>query len=285
MRIVADSGCDMPKDMSNNSVGLGITELREVIELVPLTMTVDGTEFVDDNALDIADYMVKMEASKKAVRTAAPSPKQYLEKFMDSGSVFVVTLSSKVSASYESAMAAKKQYLEEIGNKFIHVFDSFSAASAQTLVSLKINEFIKKNLTENEIVTKVSEYIGSMSTYFVLEKYDNAVKNGRMSPYVAKIAGLFSINPICAAVDGKMEVIDKARGVAKTMSKLVDKIANKNVDFENRILAISHASCLEKALEYKRQILAKVKFKDILITETSGLCSTYAERGGIIISF
>jgi len=281
MRIVADSGCDLPDNIK--------TEIKqgtaEQIEIVPITVQIDEQNFVDDRNLDMPSFLNEMGKSKKAIKTAAPSPMLYFERFKESGSVFVVTLSSKISASYQNAMIAKNQYLEEVGNKFIHIFDSFSASAGQTLIALKIKELINKKVPETEIVAKVTDYINTMNTYFVLEKYDNLVKNGRVSPYVAKIAGLFSIYPICGGIDGKIEMIDKARGAKRALDKLVTMIASKKVDFEDRTLAISHSSCLDKALEYKEKILSVVKFKDVIINETSGAISTYADRGGIVVSF
>ena len=281
MRIVADSGCDLPNDIKD--------EIRngtaEQIEIVPITVQIGDENYVDDRHLDMEDFMDKMVKSKKAIKTAAPSPMLYLEKFKKSGSVFVVTLSSKLSASYQNAVIAKNQCIEEIGNKFIHIFDSFSASAGQTLIALKIKELVSKKKPETEIIAEVDDYIKTMNTFFVLEKYDNLVKNGRIKPYVAKLAGLLSIYPICTGIDGKIEMAEKVRGAKRAMTRLIDIVASKKVDFENRILAISHSSCLEKALEYKERILSKVKFKDVIISETSGAISTYADKDGIVIAF
>jgi DegV family protein with EDD domain len=281
MRVVSDSGCDLPIEMKTEI----LSGASEPIEIVPLTMQVDDRIFTDGVDFDTSMYLEAMESSKNPVRTAAPSPMQYLEKFKQSGSVFVVTLSSKLSASYSNAMIAKNQYLEEVGSKFIHVFDSLTASAGQTLVALKIREFIKKNLTESEIVTKVSDFIDNMNTFVLLEKYGNLVKNGRVSPYIAKIAGLLSIYPICLATDGEIKKVTQARGTANVMAKVVDIVASKKLDFENMILSISHVGCLDKALKYKEALLSKVKFREVFINDTLGLCTTYAERGGIVIAF
>lgn len=277
MKIILDSGCDLTDEIKNKR--------GEHFEVVPLSLMVDDKHFIDDEKLDIPAYILEMEKSKIAVKTAAPSPELFLEKFKADGAMFAVTLSKHLSASYTNAMLAKQMYLEEFTNKFIHVFDSLSAACGETLVAMKINEYVNNNLLDTEIVSKVTSFIDDMKTYFILEKYDNLVKNGRMNSYVAMIAGMIGIKPICAANEGKIVMTDKAMGTKKAFTKLIDTIAKQTIDFENRILAISHVTCLERAVAFKDEILQKIKFKDVIIMETSGLCSTYAERGGIIIAY
>ncbi len=276
IKIVVDSGCDLTDDMKQRN---GIN-----MEVAPLTLMLGEKVFIDTEDFDVPKYIEEMRKYPGVPKTAAPSPNHYYESFKGKESVFAVTLSSKLSASYTSAMTAKQMYLEEIGNKFIHVFDSLSASVGEMLIAMKINEFAKNDKTNSEIVDGVTNFINNMKTYFILERYDTAVKTGRMKPYVAKIASLMSFKPICFADEGKMEFLDKARGFPKAINKLIEIIQRDSSDFENRVLAISHVKCYDKALEFKNAIVEKIKFKDVIICEASGLCSTYADEGGIIIA-
>jgi len=277
MKIVVDSACDYKNEMKEDGINL---------DSVPLCLQVDDAQFVDDETLDMEAYLKAMEASKKAVRTAAPSPELYLEQYKAAGDgAFAVTVSGKLSASNQNAQIARQMYLDEVGEKFIHVFDSLSASVGETLVALKLDEFIKNNMPNLEIVDKVTDFIKNMRTYFILERYDNLVKNGRVNPYIAKLATLLSIRPICAADEGKVAMVDKARGTARAMKKLVDIIANEAIDFQNRTLAISHVKCLEKAIAFRDEILSRVPFKNAIVVEMGGLCTTYAEREGLIVSY
>jgi fatty acid-binding protein DegV len=81
-----------------------------------------------------------------------------------------------------------------------------------------------------------------------------------------------------------MAMLDKARGYHRAVDKLIAAIEKSAVNFEDRVLGISHVKCLDRALEFKEKISARLKFKDIVIVETSGLCSTYADKDGIIVS-
>jgi len=277
MKIVVDSACDYTSEMQKDGMNL---------KSVPLCLQVDDVQFVDDENLDVDTYLTAMEASKNAVRSAAPSPDLFLDQYKTAAdSVFAVTISKHLSASYQNALVAKQMYLDEIGEKFIHVFDSLSASVGETLVALKIDEFMKNKLPNLEIVDKVTSFIQNMRTYFVLEKYDNLVKNGRINPYIAKIASMLSIRPICSADQGNIAMVGKAMGTVKAMKKLINIITSEAIDFQNRTLAISHVKCKEKAIAFRDEILRRVPFKNAIIVEMGGLCTTYAEREGLIVSY
>lgn len=275
-RIIVDSGCDLTEEMKNGSIEL---------DVVPLNLQLGEKTYVDDVNLDMAEYVEDMESCKSKVQTSAPSPALFLDAYKKEGSLFTVTLSSKLSGTYSSALLAKQMYFDEIGEKFIHIIDSLSACAGETVIALRLNEYIKNNFTDSEIVTAINKFVSEMRTVFILEKFDNLVKNGRVNPYIAKIATLLSIKVICGAKDGEIELLDKARGYKKAVSRLVEIIQKDKLDFENRILGITHVQCLERAIDIKNEILKKIKFKDIVILEARGIASTYAQKGGIVLSY
>ncbi len=276
-KIIVDSGCDLTETMKEK---IGID-----IESVPLNLQLDDKVFVDDDCLDVEDYLVKMENCPTMAKTSAPSPELFLEKFMGKDSVFAVTISSYLSGSYSSAMLAKDLYLEKLGQKFIHVFDSLSASAGETIIALKINELVKANFSDLEIVENVNKFIDSMKTYFILDKYDTLIKSGRMNPYVAKLASILNIKPICGGIKGKIELVDKARGQSKAFAKLIDLIAKDEKTIDTRVLGITHVKCAERALAFKEEVSKRLNFKEIIIMNATGLCTTYANRGGLIVCY
>ncbi|MCL2852112.1 MAG: DegV family protein [Defluviitaleaceae bacterium] len=277
IKIVVDSGCELPPELKNTP--------EPGVEVAPLTLQLGENVYIDDENLNVDEYILAMENYSGAPKTAAPAPQSFLDRFADKDSVFMVTLSSKLSGTYNSAMTAKNIYLEEGKARFAHVFDSLSASVAEYLIVEKILESSREKLNNEEIVTSVNNFISNMKTYFVLDKYDNLVKTGRVKPYIAQIASLLSIKPVCKALDGEIAMVDKARGTAKAITKLVDIVCKEGIDFENKILAISHVKALEKATKLKEEVTKRVNFKKIVILECRGLCSTYASRGGLILSF
>ena len=277
VKIVADSGCEISKQLiENEDCGY---------DKVPLSLHLEDRVYVDDESLDVDEFLQHMEASPTHVKSASPSPQNFLDKFMVGESVFAVTLSAKISATYQSAMMAKRMYLEEYGKKFIHIFDSLSASIGEGLVALKIVECTKKELSNMEIVEHVNKFIKSMRTYFLIDKFDTLVKSGRINPYVAKLASMLNIKPICGADEnGNITMFDKARGYNKAVKRLIEMIKENIPDPENRILGISHVRCYEKAIGFRDELLKVIKVKDVIIEEASGLISTYASRGGFVVA-
>ena len=276
MKIVADSCCDLNDELKQ--------EMN--IEIVPLTIQLGGKTYYDDANLNIDQFIKEMKNSEEVLKTACPSPQEYMDKYVGEESVFVVTLSSSLSGSYNSAVMAKGMFLEDIGKKFIHVFDSLSASVGETLVCLKIHELIKKQHTEWEIVEKVNSYIKEMKTFFLLESLDTLTKAGRISPLIAKAASLLSIRPIMAAEeDGSIRIHEKIIGAKRAFKRFVEIIGEQGTHLEEKVLGIAHCNCLDKALAFREEVLKKYRFKDIVIVRTAGISSVYANEGGIIVVF
>ena len=278
IKLVVDSGCDISEDVINHE--------NCNISYVPLNLQLEDKVYLDDGTLDIENYLNDMAKSPVGVKTSAPSPNLFYDLFKAAGdSVFVVTLSSKLSATYQSAMTAKRMYLEEYSKKFIHIFDSLSASVGQGVIAMKISELIKKGThSMDEIVEHVYKFMKGARTFIILDKYDNLVKTGRIKPYIAKIASFLNIKPICGDHEGEIKMVDKARGFTKAASKLVEFIKNNTPDIEERIVAISHCKCYEKAVALKDEVLKHLKVKDVLIEECKGVIATYANRGGLVLA-
>lgn len=275
IKIIADSGCDFTQQMKQ----------EKEIKQVPLTVQLGDKVYIDDLTLDINNFVQEMMKFKSSRKTAAPSPEKFMLQYGGSESVFVVTLSSKLSGSYNSAAVAKNMYIEEHGEKTINIIDSKSASVGETLIALRLSELSKKGLSDKDILKDITEYRDKLKTYFILECYDSLVSTGRLNSYVAKIASMLSIVPICTAVDGETSLKEKVRGNKKAFSKLIDIMLQEGEDFENKTLGITHVNCYDKALLLKSEILKKISFKSVLIVQASGLCSNYADNNGLVIAF
>ena len=274
--LIIDSGCD---------IGTKTVEAELVcLHRIPLNLQIGDKVYIDDENLDLDFYLDDMENSTEAVKTSAPSPDLFMDKFKFGENVFVVTLSSKLSATYQSAMTAKDMYLEEYGKKFIHIFDSLTASIGEGMVAFKVAELAKAGAAATEIVEGVNNFIKGMNTYFILDKFDNLVKTGRVKPYIARIASFLNIKPICGDENGEIKMVDRARGTAKAITKLVKIIKENTPDIESRVIGITHVKAYEKAMQLKDEILKHLKPKDIIIEECGGITTTYANRGGVVIA-
>jgi len=250
-----------------------------------LAMQVGEHNIMDDETFNQADFLKKVAAAPNCPKSSCPSPDIYM-KFYDCGvdHVYVVTLSAELSGSYNSAVLGMNLYKEKHPNAKIHIFNSRSASVAETLIGLKIEELEKENLGFDEIVETVENYIAEQNTWFVLENLDTLRKNGRLTGVKAFVATALKIKPVMGAnSNGSIVQLDQARGMNKALVKMVSYIVEKTEHPENRILAISHCNCLFRAKILKDALSEKMKLKDIIILDTAGISSMYANDGGVIV--
>lgn len=274
-KIVADSSCDLNQELEN----------RVDVNLVPFKIDVDDHSFIDDKNIDLNDLVRVMKESPNPIKTSCPSPGDFADSYRDADNVFVVTISNQLSGTYNSAITAIDIIREEFPDKFVHIFNSKSASVGETLTALKIKDCIDEKLGNSQIVEKVEHFIDNLKTYFISEDLSNLIKNGRISKTKGLLINVLNIKPIMAAdSSGNIILVDKARGSKNAFKKLADIIGESGVRFEERILAISHANALQKALDLKED-LKRYNFKDIIIVETKGLSTGYVNDGGVILAF
>ena len=277
-KIVADSCCDM--SVENDAYGN--------VELIPLTLYLEDKEYIDDKTFNQKEFIRHVSESKECAKSACPSPQDFLDAYEgDYDCVFVVTLSANLSGCYNSAMTARNMYYEEHceDKKRIHVFDSCSASCGEGQIAQKIYELAKAGESFDDFVKKVDKYKLEMKTYFAIETLEPLRKNGRLSNLKALVATVLNIKPVMSATDdGVIIQLDQARGMERSLKKMIDYIVSNTKNIEERILAISHVNCLERAKWVKEEIMKVAKFKDITIADTAGVATLYANDGGIIIA-
>ncbi|MHB8131672.1 MAG: DegV family protein [Mobilitalea sp.] len=275
-RIIGDSCTDLPKALKEDPH----------FKLAPLTLIVDDFSIVDDATFDQQDFLRRVKASPNSPKSACPSPEEYMNLFDFDGDIYVVTLSSPLSGSYNSAELAKKLYLEDHPDKKIEIVDSRSASVGQVLITMKIKELIEKGHPFEAIIEKVSAFRDSMRTKFVLESLDTLRKNGRLTGVQAMLATVLNIKPVMGAnTEGNIYKLDQARGIVKALVLMAKAIEQDVLKPQERILGISHCNNYERALFVKDEILKRVPFKDCFIVDTAGVSSMYANEGGIITAY
>ena len=148
-----------------------------------------------------------------------------------------------------------------------------------------MQELEEKGLDFDSIIMQTEAYINEQNTFFVLETLDTLRKNGRLSNLKAVVASALSIKPVMGATpEGTICQLGQARGMTKALDKLVQNVVEKTKDSENRILAISHCNCPKRAQLVREKLEKLAKFKDIIVVDTAGVSTMYANDGGIIIA-
>ncbi len=253
---------------------------------IPLMLHVGGTDIIDDETFDQADFLKRVAESEECPKSSCPGPERYMEYFEQADDIYIITLSSRLSGSYNSAELAKQLYLEEHPAKNIHVFDSKSASAGQTLQAMEIHHHAESGMPFEQVVKEVSGYINTMGTKFVLETLEMLRRNGRLSTMKAMIVNALNIKPVMTSDgNGQIEKTSQARGMKKAIVKMAEAIAADAVDAKNRILCISYCNNKDRAEFVKKTIRSLHLFKDVIITKTGGVSSLYAADGGIVVAY
>ena len=251
---------------------------------VPFSILIDDNEIIDEN-INTTWLIDKMQMTKNKIGTACPSPEAFFQTIDPDKFNFIVTISSKLSGSYNSAMTAKQMADEKGYGDRVFVLNSLSAACGENLVGIKIAELLHKGLKPEEIAPLTRDYIHGMSTFFILNSMDNLVKNGRIKPGVALVGKLLKISPIMMGVNGEIELKEKVRGKKKSFRRLAQIVADEVDSAKDRIFAITHVNARDTAEALKAQLEELTDFKDIVIFESGGLSTVYADRGGIVVAY
>lgn len=258
----------------------------ERIESVPLTLMVGGESIIDDETFDQKDFLKKVAACLECPKSACPSPERYMKAYeCEADHIYAVTLSSELSGSYNSAVLGKSLFLEDNPGKKIHVFNSKSASGGESLIAMKIVECEEKGLSFEKVIETVDKYIEEMSTFFVLENLETLRKNGRLSRVKALVASALKIKPVMGSTpEGSICQFDQARGMNKAIVKMVELVGEKGINIHEKIVAITYCNCPERAKMLEEAIRERLNPAKIVVMDTSGVSSMYANDGGVIVA-
>ncbi len=274
-KIVVDSGCDLPDKLKED----------EHFVVVPLTLSVGGVDIIDDEKFDQKDFIKRVNEAKECPKSACPSPERYLSEYESAqGDVYVITLSGRLSGSYNSALVAADMYEEDGGSNRVHVFDSMSASCGEALIAMKIVECEGQGMGFDDVVKTVTQFRDGMKTYFVLETLETLRKNGRLTNLQALLANVLSIKPVMGAREGEIIKLEQTRGLNKALKRMCEIITENVSEPENKVLGIAHCNCPERAEYVKSLLVEKNNFKDVIIVNTAGIATMYANDGGIIVT-
>ncbi len=275
-KIVVDSCCELPEELKKDSR----------FEIVSLEIEVGNDRLIDDETFDQADFLKKVAVAADCPKSSCPSPDSYMESYKTTADhVYVVTLSSQLSGSYNSAMLGSDLYHETYGEKSIHVVDSWSASGGELQLALKAMELEEEGTHSfQDIVAKLEEYKKEMNTYFVLDNLDTLRKNGRLTGVKALVASTLNIKPVMGAAEGIIIQHSQAIGIKKGLKKMVELAISEVKNPEEKRLIITHCNTMGRAEIVRDLALSKANFKETIILDTAGISSLYANDGGVILS-
>lgn len=251
---------------------------------VPLTVSINGKDYVADENMDIDTFRAEVRASQEPPRSSCPSPDAFCEAIGECDRVYIVAITSCLSGSYNSARLGLQMYLEENEGKKGYAFDSLNASGGEALVAEKIIELEEQGLEFEEIVRQVEEYIPTITTNVVLEDLSVLYKNGRLSKVAYAATSILDIVAVLGIRDGELVKIAQARGVKRALKTLAEtSIADIKARGIKKI-TITHSAAPERAEALKAALEAEIE-ADIVIVPTGGLVSMYAGEKGLVISY
>lgn len=279
-KIVVDSACDLTEDMKT----------WDNFEIVPLTLQINDYIVVDSPEFNHDEFFEKLKANNGNGKSACPAPSAFANAFEgDYDDVYVITITDKLSGSYNSALQGKGIYEEEHDdNKNIHVFNSLATSGTLILIAKKIKELADGGMAFDDVVSTVEDFIiNHTSLYFCLESMDALKSNGRLFALAAKLVEKIKVKLICKAVDGNISPCEKDFNINRAMVKLANLVIKKldGVDMSNQSMIVSYVCSPDRAELVANRIKDSVNFGNVEIVRCNGLNSFYALTGGILVAF
>ena len=253
-------------------------------ESVPLKINTDEKEYIDNARLDVVQMLTEFKKYKGRSHTSCPSTGEYLAAFGDCENIFCVTITSNLSGSFNAACVAAREFKESHPNSNIHVIDSLSTGPENAFLLEKLRELILSGKTFDEVKAEITEYQDKVRLIFALESMNNLANNGRVSHLAAKMAGILGIRAIGRASDvGTLEMICKSRGAQNAVKDILSNMIGDG--YKGGGVKIHHANNPDGAQMLKDKIIEKYPEAKVEIGFAGGLCSFYAEQGGLLIGF
>ena len=253
-------------------------------ENVPLKINTTEREYVDTAELDVIGMLSDLKKYKGKSHSSCPNSQEYINAFGEAENIFCITITSGLSGSYNSAVTAAKMYCEEHPERKVHVIDSLSTGAENALIVYKLRDLILEGKDFETVKSEIIAYHDNLRLIFALESMHNLANNGRVSHLAAKMAGILGIRAIGRASEiGTLEMICKSRGAKAAIADMVNQLELDG--YKGGKIRIHHADNVDVAEALKAKILEKYQGAEIEVAYTRGLCSFYAEAGGILLGF
>lgn len=278
-RIISDSSCDLPSNF---------LEKDDIdFSLVPLKIIVGDREFIDNETLNTKELIAAMKTHKTASSSACPSPEDFAAELRKNKESYVITMTSGLSGTYNSARVARSMVLEEDDTLKISLFDTLATSPFMILMIMKLRDLIKAgNMDFDAICENLTSYQETLKLRFLLQDLSNLVKSGRMNRVAGAVASALSIMPIFRSDNkGEIQLVTKARGIKKALSGLANMVEEKSKIQQQFPVVITHCNNLSQAEILKDLLEKRFNLMEIYIFPMHGLTTYYSNDKGLLMAF
>lgn len=274
MKIIVDSTCDLPKDLIE----------KYDIDIVPVYIQYKDKIMADGIDITINEYYNMLREVEELPTTSAPSPRDFDEKIKDAlkkyASIFIVTLTSKLSATFQSAKIAAKR----IKNAKIHLVDSKFGSGVLAFVTLAAAKLSRNGVSEEEIVKKVEEIRDESFLVGYVETLENFKKSGRISNLKFWLGAVTKAKPLLELKDGIIEACGKATGKIKAQKKIISEVLSRIKKDKQYDIMITHGDDPEAAEFLMKQFEKKMNIGEKYINYLTPALATHLGIGTVVIS-
>lgn len=273
-RIIVDSTADI------------VPEIKERVHTVPLTVHFGNEEYIDGITIDHKTFYEKLIESDVLPTTSQATPDAFIKEFEKAkkagDSAVVITLASKFSGTYQSAMIAAADY------ENIYVIDSASAAMGSGILVELAFRLLDEGKSAQQIASILNEEKKKIVIVALVDTLEYLKKGGRVSKAVAFAGGVLNIKPVLSVIDGEINMLGKARGSKMGNNLLVQQICQAGgIDFSKPVLlgysGISDALLL-KYIEDSRHIW-EGNLNEVRYTSVGSVIGTHAGPGAVVVAF
>lgn len=273
--IATDSSCDL-KTLETESPDIAF-------DTVPFVLNVDGKDYVDDDTLSVSEMVDAMENSEKS-HSACPSPEAWRTLFEKADHTIALTISGRLSGSYNSAMAGRSMVLEDHPEKKIEVIDALSTGPKLVMLAQSAVRQIQARIPFEAVCASCRDMAKTVRTIFTLSSFHNLVQNGRVSRVAGFIAGRLGIRVIgVGSQEGEIQLKELMRGENRILKHILKDMEENG--YSGTPMTVCHCLNEQMARSLKDMIASRWQSAKVQLLPTRGLDSYYAERSGLIISY
>lgn len=272
--IVTDSTADIPKELVE----------KYNIRVVPLTVSFKDRTYYDGVDLNIDSLISMLDEGDELPKTSQVNPARFCDEYkrlLDEGyKIISIHLSSNLSGTYQSSIIAK----DMLETDDVYVVDSRTVSFGTGMLALKAAKMIEEGKNIDEIYSTLNNLAQKSRVAFALDKLEYLKKGGRLSGAQAAIGTLLNIKPIIYINEGKLEILDKTRGMKKALARMIKYVQEEGYD-KNELFAIGTVRDFENFSEFEIMVKDELNIQSPLFAEVGTVVATYSGPGVIGVWF
>ena len=279
--LITDSGCDLSRET-----------LEEAgIDLLLLPYALDGEERLDGARQALSPdtfYDALRSGARSSTSQVRPADCEaaFRRAYDADKSAILVTISSGLSASYDTALMARERFLQEFPQARIHVVDSLSVSAGQGLLVMEMARKLADGASADAVVEWAEDNRLRVNAVFTVDSYEYLVRGGRVSPAVAAAGSVLSIKPVLQVdAEGRLATFKKVQGRRRALSALTDATAERITNHQEQTILINHAQCPEDADALIHMLQERVEAQAIGVGRIGVIIGTHVGPGGLIVAF